>query len=445
MDADRIESMLRAGPPGEPRYEPLFVLDDEPGVLRTPMQALGRSRPEQRLQQPFAQAFGAVALATLVIAGALLVRSAWNETAVGTPSSVPPATASPSPSPRDVSGAELERTVGAWVTEFGADAAVGVAVDGQIYAGGTIHAASSLIRIGQVSRLYLAAVALQLVDEGALSLDDRLSRFVPEWPHADAITIRMLLDGSSGVASFGEPLDVLERRVAADPSRPWGPQDALEIAIDLAPRFDPGTRASPTDTDDALLAVVIDQSTGATTSLEIRRRVLDPFDLRTTFAAGEPVPPAGTPTDRIAGASEMLHGHRAGPAPGVVETVDDLDPDVLAVLGPSRGMAATVVDLARWSHLVHREPDVLSERSRALLDDSYERGGVGGIASCPCAGASTRALVIGGPAGAYSALVAWFPHDGTSITIATDRVVSPENLQALLERVYALVPPSPGP
>ena len=73
--------------------------------------------------------------------------------------------------------------------------------------------------------MYVAAVVLQLVDEGLLSLDDPLARFVPGWPKGESITIRMLLSGSSGVASFGAPLDALEQLVAADRSHPWSVEE----------------------------------------------------------------------------------------------------------------------------------------------------------------------------------------------------------------------------
>jgi CubicO group peptidase (beta-lactamase class C family) len=300
--------------------------------------------------------------------------------------------------------------------------------------------ATGLLRVGPVSKLYVAGVVLQLADEGRLSLDDRLSRFIPDWPNGDAITIRMLLSGTSGVASFGEPLEALERRVAADPDRSWTARDALVIARTAPPRFDPGTRVSPTDTDDALLAMVIEDVTGTNASAEIRRRFLDPLGLRETYAAGEAVPPPGS----SGSAGQMFRGHRIGATPGVLETVDDLDADVLAVLGPARGMAAMVGDVARWSDLLHHRPGLLSDASRALLGLPYERGGAGGAEACPCNGGSTRALVIGGPVAAYSALVAWFPERQATIAILTDRVVAAADMQTLLERLDALVPSSPS-
>lgn len=443
MDAERIESMLRAGPPGEPRYEPLFQGNRHVAEHVTPMPIVTRPRLAQghgRLS--LAQVAMAVVLVTIVVGGALLVQSSWRDADVGAPT---PGW-SPSPSSRSVSGVRLEEIIATWVTEVGADAAVGVVLEGRIYAAAAgIHSATGLVRIGPVSKLYLAAVALQLVDEGRLSLDDRLVEYVPDWPNADTVTVGMLLNGSSGVATFGEPIDALERRVAADPGREWSARDALDLARQDPPRFRPGARVAPTDTDDALLAVIIEQVTGATASAEIRRRLLDPFGLRTTFTAGEGVPPAGTPSYGIDGASEMLRGHRAGASPGVFEDVDDLDPDLLAVLGPARGMAATVVDLARWSDLLHREPDVLSDESRALVGLSYDQGGFGGVAWCPCPDGSSRALVIGGPVAAYSALVAWFPGQQMTIAVVTDRVVALSDIRVLVERIDSVVTSAGGP
>jgi CubicO group peptidase (beta-lactamase class C family) len=285
-------------------------------------------------------------------------------------------------------------------------------------------------------------VTLGLVDENRVSLDDPVSRFVPDWPRADEITVRMLVSGSSGIAAFGEPLPDLQARIAADPSRDWSASDALTIARSREPRFDPGTRVSPTDTDDALLAEIIASVTGDTASAEIRRRLLEPLGLDATFAAGEPVPPAGSSSSPGAPRTnpEMIRGHAVGASPGSFEQVDDVSAELLAVLGPARGMAATVGDVARWSDLLRRDRAVLSPESRGLVSLPYEAGGAGGAATCPCLDGAPRAVVIEGRSGAYSALVAWFPDRGATIAILVDREVARADIQTLLEQVDRLVP-----
>ena len=53
-------------------------------------------------------------------------------------------------------------------------------------------------RIGSMAIPHLITLLLQLQDEGKLTLDDKLSRFLPDMPDADRITLRMLADNTSG-------------------------------------------------------------------------------------------------------------------------------------------------------------------------------------------------------------------------------------------------------
>src|SRR5690606_4551549 len=59
-----------------------------------------------------------------------------------------------------------------------------------------------VFRIGSVTKQFAAAGLLKLVEDGRLSLDDPLSRFLPDYPGGDAITVRMLLDHTSGIRSY---------------------------------------------------------------------------------------------------------------------------------------------------------------------------------------------------------------------------------------------------
>src|SRR5215203_713682 len=57
-------------------------------------------------------------------------------------------------------------------------------------------------RIGSNTKTFTAAAILQLVDKGILSLEDKLTRFFPDFPKGDSVTIRMLLNHTSGIRNY---------------------------------------------------------------------------------------------------------------------------------------------------------------------------------------------------------------------------------------------------
>ncbi len=66
------------------------------------------------------------------------------------------------------------------------------------------------IRIGSITKTFVATVILQLADEGKLRLDDKLSVYYPDYPNASNITLRQMLDMTSGIPDYIENPAVLK-------------------------------------------------------------------------------------------------------------------------------------------------------------------------------------------------------------------------------------------
>ena len=104
------------------------------------------------------------------------------------------------------------------------------------------------IRIGSVTKTFVAVVALQLVGEGRLRLDDTVGERLPGvLPYADGVTLRQLLDHTSGVPD--DVPAVLRQVFDGDPLRVWTPGELVGLAGDDGLRFPPapaGRTATPT-------------------------------------------------------------------------------------------------------------------------------------------------------------------------------------------------------
>ncbi len=103
------------------------------------------------------------------------------------------------------------------------------------------------MRIGSITKTFTATVVLQLVDEKKLTLGDSLSEFVPWVPGARGITVRQLLNMTSGLYNF---TDVQEfwTRVLEHPKAAWTPRQLVELAVAHQPVFPPGRTSTCTAT-----------------------------------------------------------------------------------------------------------------------------------------------------------------------------------------------------
>ena len=139
-------------------------------------------------------------------------------------------------------------------------------------------------RIASITKVFVAVVVLQLVEEGRLRLDDPASRYAPDagaWP----VTIRELLNHTSGIPDFGMA-DEFGEELAARRDRRWSAAEVVALVADNEPTFPAGTGYSYSNTNYVLLGEVVETVTGHGWAREVRRRILDPLELRDTYVAG---------------------------------------------------------------------------------------------------------------------------------------------------------------
>jgi D-alanyl-D-alanine carboxypeptidase len=139
-------------------------------------------------------------------------------------------------------------------------------------------------RAGSVTKPVVATVVLQLVAEGRLSLSDTVERWLPGiLPYGHQVTIRQLLNHTSGVPENSlEPLVVLYT-FPHGRSRAWTPQELVALVADQPPDFPPGTAFSYSNTDYVLAGMIVEAATGRTLRQELTRRIIRPLRLRDTF------------------------------------------------------------------------------------------------------------------------------------------------------------------
>jgi len=146
-------------------------------------------------------------------------------------------------------------------------------------------------RLGSIAIPHLITALLQLQDQGRLSLDDRLSRFLPDLPDADRITLRMLAENTSGYRDWIQGNRPFVDLLLANPFRQWSSDQLLRYAFARGPACDPGTCFNYAHTNYAVLSKVVAKVTGRSVTSVIRRRVLMPLGLHQTAISRDPAMP----------------------------------------------------------------------------------------------------------------------------------------------------------
>jgi D-alanyl-D-alanine carboxypeptidase len=127
----------------------------------------------------------------------------------------------------------------------------------------------TLFAIASVTKTLTAALVLTLAEQRVLSLDDRLSRWVPDFPDADRITLRQLLNHTAGTQDLAavEAFDRAVRR--RGPDAVWRPRRTLRFAT--SPVGEPGEQWSYSTTGYLLLGLVVERATRSSFAAELHR------------------------------------------------------------------------------------------------------------------------------------------------------------------------------
>jgi CubicO group peptidase (beta-lactamase class C family) len=146
-------------------------------------------------------------------------------------------------------------------------------------------------RNGSVAIGYMANVLLQLVDEGKVSLDDKVSRWLPNIPHADKVTLEQLGRMTSGYQDYVHQLAFIED-FYSDPFQAWTTRQQLGYVADKPLFYEPGTNWNYAHTNYVILGLALEKITGMPLRTLLRTRVLEPLGLDQTRASQRAVIPA---------------------------------------------------------------------------------------------------------------------------------------------------------
>jgi len=270
-----------------------------------------------------------------------------------------------------------------------AGAAVAVLRDGRLvfakgYGSANLELAAptnskTVFRIGSLTKQFTAAGMLLLAEQGKLSIDDKLSLYLPNFPRANEVTLRDLLNHTSGIHNFTEA-PVIDRISTSGAT-------VEELVADIADQsplydFEPGTGWWYSNSNYALLGAVIEKVTGKSWAAFMKDEIFDKLGMADTSADD---------------AHDVVPGRASGyvlsqGAAGKFRNADFTDMSVPYAAGALR---STAIDLARWNAALFGGKLLKPTSLKEMMAPGLLRNGVenqtaiawpGGKASLPPAG-----------------------------------------------------------
>lgn len=135
--------------------------------------------------------------------------------------------------------------------------------------------------IYSLTKTFIATVVMQLVEQGSLDLDGSLGLWMPELPFAYQITIRQVLNHTSGLPDYGG-MEAYQQSLKQRPQDPWTDEEFLSYTCGYHLRSTPGTTFSYSNIGYLYLRLLIQAITGLSFADALRERIFQPAGLGST-------------------------------------------------------------------------------------------------------------------------------------------------------------------
>ena len=147
---------------------------------------------------------------------------------------------------------------------------------------------TDMLRLASMTKTFVSVVVQKLAEEGKLNLDDKIKKHLPHKvttriPYGSKITIRQLLNMTSGIKSYTEN-DVYNDTVESNPYRSaWTPEEIVRYIYNKKAVFPPGKGWDYSNTNYILLDMIVKKAAGTLLATEMRRVIHAPLKLNNTF------------------------------------------------------------------------------------------------------------------------------------------------------------------
>jgi len=258
--------------------------------------------------------------------------------------------------------------------------------------------------IGSISKQFTAAAILLLQEQGKLSLDDKVAKYVPDLTRGNEVTIRHLLSMTSGYQDFW-PQDY----VMPGMLKPTTAQQIMDIWAKKPLDFDPGTKWQYSNTNYVIAGVIVEKVARMPLLQLLQQRVFAPLGIKSTFDTDSGPLTENDPRGYLRFALGPL---RPAPKEGK------------GWMFAAGELAMTAEDLARWDLSVINQTVLKPASYREMQSDVLLKNGLDthyGLGVDVNSQGGHRAISHGGEVSGFTATNTIFPDDRAAVVVLTNQ------------------------
>ncbi|HEX8970988.1 serine hydrolase domain-containing protein [Oryzihumus sp.] len=300
----------------------------------------------------------------------------------------------------------------------------------------------SVWQIGSNTKAFTSVLLLQLEAEHRLSINDTLGRWLPQYPQWRGVTIKRLLNMTSGIPNYTEQAPLLAEYVA-HPHRYVSVRHLVSSVVGVAPTT---TSYHYSNTNYVLAEMVIEKATGHSYQRELYSRLIRPLHLRDLWYRTDVYPRSVTAREPA--------GYYFSDQPSVLAPIRgrDVSRDTLSWARGAGGIISTTADMIRWERALYRGQVLPRAQQAELLSlistrtgkpiastSPSDPSGFGlGVAQATFTGFGTVWLYEGGTLG-FRTLHVWFPKSDLLVAMGLNSAPTQDHIEELAIAAYKTV------
>lgn len=280
---------------------------------------------------------------------------------------------------------------------------------------GVLNDEHSIFQLGSVTKQFTSAVILKLQDEHKLSVSDKLSKYFPEYPKGDSITIKELLTHTSGIYNYTNNADFMKNEITKPKTR----EAMMALFENKALDFSPGTSWSYSNSGYSMLGYIIEKVTKSSYEHAVRKYIFSP--LKMTHSGFDF---AGLKSPDKTTGYLVLNAHNTVRAPIVDSTISF----------SAGGIYSTTGDMYRWSEALENNTILSASQQNEAYTPVKNNYGYGwSIDSID----GKRRLAHNGGIPGFLTTISRVPADGVTIILLSN--ASNETIAEISNSIYAIL------